>query len=499
MINKILHILAMIFVFPSFAFSEMSYNISPNLKLSLENHLRFSGNSLGNNLDLDNEKRDGVTYAGYTYDMELNITYKDFLISFIRLESNGPFDYDAPVISDKKINTLFGEVVNYGIPEIIPRVEEYWINFFVFYLPVKLKLGQYAYRVGNGYALGGYYENYGFSLSSINENFKWTFSYVKPDIVNKIIIGPQVPQERALDMEYDSNAHFVCFDTLIKCDNCLLQPYIGLLRDTTSSNRRISNFPVPVNEDNLFTVGIDTEIYFDTFHVGFEVAKNFGSANVLGDHSDIIHKGYMAYTDISYSFEKCTPRSKLLISSGNKMDADDVLQGRFNSHSNNAFSVYSPTNANLSDTIYPVAYGPLVATGGGYALNYGIARPSAFGDSYQLNDLILPNVGIDIQIMEKWSISFDYWYLKSFEHAMGILNDKAISLSSDLGHELDFYSSYDVTEHISFSLLTGIFFPGKYYHEKRDDGDILGLAPAPRFDGDADPAYQIELVTEIVF
>ena len=104
---------------------------------------------------------------------------------------------------------------------------------------------------------------------------------------------------------------------------------------------------------------------FDKLNVGFEVAKNFGNANVIGDGSDIVHKGYMAYADVSYSFEKITPRSKLLISSGNKMDSNDVLSGKFNSHSNNSFSAYSPTNANLSDTIYPAAYGPYLATGGG--------------------------------------------------------------------------------------------------------------------------------------
>ena len=62
--------------------------------------------------------------------------------------------------------------------------------------------------------------------------------------------------------------------------------------------------------------------------------------------------------------------------------------------------MYSPTNANLSDTIYPAAYGPYLATGGGYALNYGVARSSVFGDPYQLNDLILPNMGVDFQVTE---------------------------------------------------------------------------------------------------
>ena len=125
----------------------------------------------------------------------------------------------------------------------------------------------------------------------------------------------------------------------------------------------------------------------------------------------------MIYANISYNFGKYIPRSN---------------------HSNNSFSVYSPTNANLFDTMYPASYGPYVATGGGYALNFGIARLSIFGDAYQLNDLILPDVGVDIKVTDKWSVSFDYWYLRSFEHAIGIQNSRAVTLSSDLGHELDF-------------------------------------------------------------
>ena len=497
--NKGSYLFVILFLVPSFVFAETSYDLSPDLKFSIENHLRLSGNTLGNNLDLNSDKSDGVTYMGYTYDTKFNITYKEFLTSFIKLESNGPFDFDAPIVSDRKINTLFGEVDNYSMPEIIPRVEECWIDLVVINLPLKFKIGLYPNQVGNGYALGGYYENYGASIYSANENFQWRVYYVKPDLENKIILGPQVPQERALDVEYDSNAHFMSFDTMIKWGDHSFQPYVGLLHDTTPSTSRVNTYPFPVNEDNLGTIGVDTDINFDKLNIGFEAAKNFGNANVIGNGSDIIHKGYMVYAAVSYSFEKITPRSKFLISSGNKMDGNDVLSGGFTSHSNNSFSVYSPTNANLSDTIYPAAYGPYLATGGGYAMNYGIARPSAFGDSYQLNDLVMPNIGIDVQITEKWSVSFDYWYLRSFEHAIGIRNDRAITLSSDLGHELDFYSSYDLTKHISFNLLTGVFFPGKYYREKRDDGDILGLAPAPRYDGDADLAYQIELATEITF
>lgn len=498
MFNKYIFIVTFIML-PSLAHAETSYDLSTNLKLSVENHLRISGNTLGNTLDLDNDKSDGVTYMGYTYDLKFDVKYKDILTSFVKLESNGPFDFDAPLMSDKKIDTFFGEVNNYSIPEVVPRVEEYWIDSFVFPFPVKFKLGQYPYQVGNGYALGGYYENYGLSVYSPHEDFKWTAYYAKPDLTNKIILGPQIPQEKALDVEYDSSAHFLSFDAIIKWNGYSFQPYIGLLHDTTSSDKRVNSYPFPVNEDNLGTIGIDIDKNIDKLNFGFEVARNFGKANILRDSSDIIHKGYMAYTDVSYRFEKITPRSKLLVSSGNKMEADDVVNGHFLSHSNYAFSVYSPTNANLSDTMYPAAYGPYLATGGGYALNYGIARPSIFGDSYQLNDLILPNVGADIKITYKLSASLDYWYLRNFEHAVGTRDGRAISLSSDLGHELDFYGSYDITEKISFNLLTGIFFPGKYYHEKRHDEDVLGLASAPRFDGGADIAYQIEFATEITF
>jgi hypothetical protein len=362
-----------------------------------------------------------------------------------------------------------------------------------------MKLGLYPHLVGNGYALGGYYENYGVIIYSTDENLEWRVYYAKPDLENKIILGPQVPQERELDVEYDSNAHFMSFDTIIKWDTYSIQPYIGLLHDTTPGNRRTSAYPVIVNEDNLGTIGIDVDMNFHELNIGIEVAKNFGNANIPGDDPDLIHKGYMVHIDTSYTFQKFIPRSRLLVSSGNKMDAEDVVSERFNSRSNNEFSVYSPTNMNLSDTVYPAACGPYVATGGGYALNFGIVRPGAFGDPYQLNNLILPNIGVDIQATEKWSVSVDYWYLKSFEHVLGIRDNRVVTLSSDLGHEFDLYNRYNFTEYISFHFTMGIFLPGKYYHEKRDDRDVLGIAPAPRFDGDADPAYQIELATEIIF
>ena len=113
-------------------------------------------------------------------------------------------------------------------------------------------------------------------------NFQWRVYYVKPDLENKIILGPQVPQERALDVEYDSNAHFMSFDTMIKWGGSFIQPYVGLLHDTTPSSRRVNTYPFPVNEDNLGTMGIDADMNFDKLNVGFEVARILATQMFVG-------------------------------------------------------------------------------------------------------------------------------------------------------------------------------------------------------------------------
>lgn len=49
----------LLFLLLSVAFPETIYNLSPGLKLSLENHARISGNTFGNNQDLDSDVSDG--------------------------------------------------------------------------------------------------------------------------------------------------------------------------------------------------------------------------------------------------------------------------------------------------------------------------------------------------------------------------------------------------------------------------------------------------------
>ena len=72
-------------------------------------------------------------------------------------------------------------------------------------------------------------------------------------------------------------------------------------------------------------------------------------------------------------------------------------------------------------------------------------------------------------------------------------------LSADLGSEIDAFADYELGKGIVVSLLGGYFIPGHYYKEVRDDTEGSLLSPFVRGDGNADPAYQIELALEMKF
>jgi hypothetical protein len=115
-----------------------------------------------------------------------------------------------------------------------------------------------------------------------------------------------------------------------------------------------------------------------------------------------------------------------------------------------------------------------------------------------MTNLIAPNAGIDLTINDKLSLSLDYWYLHTQQPPIGAdydpVNDVYLpyTLPGYLGNELDVYAEYYVNDNITFSFLGGIFFPGDYYHKRRGDADLLGVAAAPRFDGGACNAWVIE-------
>ncbi len=66
-------LLILLFLLPSAAFPETIYNLFTDLKLSLENYLRISGNTFGNNQAIDGDVSDGFSYIGYACDASLNI------------------------------------------------------------------------------------------------------------------------------------------------------------------------------------------------------------------------------------------------------------------------------------------------------------------------------------------------------------------------------------------------------------------------------------------
>jgi outer membrane protein W len=112
---------------------------------------------------------------------------------------------------------------------------------------------------------------------------------------------------------------------------------------------------------------------------------------------------------------------------------------------------------------------------------------------------MLFSLGFDYNFTKKFSVSFDWWYLRSAQRGVGMLAGAAKQLSRDLGNEIDTTFSYFFNDYVSVSLLSAVFFPGKYYEEERDDTDGSLFSPFVRGDGEANNAYQIEASLTLSF
>ena len=284
-----------------------------------------------------------------------------------------------------------------------------------------------------------------------------------------------------------------------------IQPFLGVLLDNTSEGKRTNLFAAPVHKELLGTLGLDYDVTIKDFSFGLEMARNFGAAQSdSADFKDVEHKGYLIYLNSSYKAGKFTPYCQLLYSSGNKVTTEMVNNGdtQFVSGANKAFSVYSPLNLNLFDSHSPgVDSAPLVFLGWGYGISYGVGinRPSTLADISVLDNLIMPSLGFDYDFTEKFSAGLNWWYISSNERGVGTFGGAAIELSRDLGQEIDASFSYKVNKNLNFSLDTGYFIPGAYFREKRDDTGGSLFTPFVRGDGSADPAYQVEFITEFNF
>ncbi|MDP3732423.1 MAG: hypothetical protein Q8R31_05325 [Candidatus Omnitrophota bacterium] len=476
----------------------------------MDTYLRADVVSFKNVVDLDSHNRDDhSTYLGidYNFGFKLDVKKPDQQY-YLKLERNGPWDYSLPLFIHNTV-TVSGpsRIEAYRNDELLPQVEEFWFDLPIANLPLRSKAGLFPYEVGRGFAQGtGTFENYGFNLYQPGDNFSWRFHYFRPDLAYKTRLGPKIRQEKDEGIGYQHNAaNYFAFDATFADDTNKFQPFLGVLLDRTSVNKRTNLFAAPVRKEILGILGLDYDTKVKELALGLELARNFGKAeSESAEFKDIEHKGYLVYTTVSYKAGKFIPHCQFLFSSGNKVTTDMVDNGDevFVSGTNKAFSIYSPLNTNLDDSLSSVLdSAPLVFFGWGNGLNYGAGkkRPSTLADSSVLENMIMPSVGFDYNFTDKFSATVDWWYFKANEKGVGTLGGAAKELSLHLGQEIDLSFYYDVNKNINVSLCTGYFYPGKYFKEERDDTGGSLFTPFVRSDAEADAAYQIEASVEFKF
>lgn len=502
-IGMIIFIIGGFIPFSAPGLAEIKILENKNYIFSLCPYFRTDVVTLKNNIDLDSKNSDDTTtYLGLDYSLGFDFKFKDNgPEAFLKLERNGPYDYDAPVFVHNTLRTSLARLEKYEDSDLLPQVEEFWLDTPLFSLPLRLKGGLFTYCVGHGLSIGTYFENYAVSLFGKGKNLKWNFYYCLPDLNNKSYLGPRIEQEKEQLIDYEhSNAHLFATDVSFAFGENTVQPYIGILYDRTDG-KRYNYFSTPTHKDILGTFGLSTDLVLKELSLGLEGAHNFGKAKSSDSaYKDVEHCGYLIYTGVTYDLERFKPRSRFILASGNKVALEDVGNTSLTSGKNRAFSVYSPLNANLFDAVAPPAIlGPLVAMGRGWGHNYGVNRPTTFADPALFENVILWNFGLDYQLTDKICFTLDWWFLKTKEKGVGTFNTVSKKLSSDLGNEVDFSCYYTLNDNITLSVLTGYFFPGKYYKEERDDTTGSLFTPFIRGDGETNGAYQIELSMECKF
>lgn len=509
MLIKLFVLLIACFILVGCAYSYPIFE-TENFVFSVESYLMLDLINFKNVVGLDsNNKDDKTTYLGIDYSLGFKSEYRNNgPIFYLKLERNGPYDYDAPLFINHKL-TVPGprQIKPYSNTELLPQVEEFWLDLPILSIPLRLKAGLFPYEIGKGFAQGtGTFENYGVSLCYSADNFNWRFHYFRPDLVYKTKLGPTIRQERQEGILYQTNAaNYFTFDMTFLTQGHKLQPFASLLLDSTSEGKRDNTFVTPTDKELLGIFGLDYDFSFRDFSLGLEIARNFGVAySNNDDFKDVEHKGYLLYATAAYNIGKFSPHCQFLLSSGNKVTTEMVDNGdeKFPGGANKAFSIYSPLNMNFWDSLTPsLDSAPLVFLGWGYGLNYGVGinRPSTLADDSVLENLIMPSFGFDYKFTDKFTLTLDYWYIKANERGVGSLEGVAKELSRNLGQEIDLTLSFEVNEHFNISLYSGYFLPGKYFREERDDTEGSLFTPFVRGDGNANAAYQIELVTEFKF
>lgn len=166
---------SLIFILVLFSTKNLCFGLSlldtENIALSIDTYLRADVVSFKNVVDLDSHNRDDhSTYLGIDYSLGFNLNLKkgDQRL-YLKLERNGPSDYDAPVFVHNTLMNTGGVIEEYRNDELLPQLEEFWWDAPL-YGNFRFKIGLYTYEVGNGFSLNGAYENFGFTTSRESEN-----------------------------------------------------------------------------------------------------------------------------------------------------------------------------------------------------------------------------------------------------------------------------------------------------------------------------------------
>ena len=488
-----------------------AYAVKDIVKFQTWPELRLSYNKISNTGDLKTSEGDGLDYASYIYRIPISLQYRSNMSFFVNLIAEGPSHYAAP-LNDLETFVEGSKVKKNGGSASIgyPQISELWLKLYLTYNH-SLQIGQAPYVVGQGYALGGQYNNYGITYAFQKaDKFRWRLRYSILDVENRISILRSKTNEKYLGRAADSSAYLLATDIDVKSGDLTLQPYFGWLHDQTSlEDRNSSTFfgnaaqQFKAKEDNIYTFGGSAAYDSPYADISFEFAKNAGKTTGQPNQnwgSDIHHSGYLIHSEIKGHLGIFTPRAKYILASGNESKIEDLpgaLAGTLKRNENAAFTVFSPLNTNLVDSYAHLAPVPVVAMAGGYGMNYGIRRPGTYNDPHVWENLNAYNLGINIIPHEKVFMMVDYWYLKAVNPAIGRNTaGTLVALPRDLVSEIDYYATYTPCKMFTVGVHGGYFMPGAYYKASRIDAPATWNGAASqtvRVDGTADAAYQVEL------
>ena len=129
MFRQLFIIFAAIFLLRSPCFSATLLE-TQDFILYMDTYLRHDFITFNNIVDLDSRNRDdSTTYLAIDYSLGLRSEFKNGgPIFYLRIERNGPYDYGAPLFVHNTLMTSGGVIERYRNDELLPQLEEFWLD-----------------------------------------------------------------------------------------------------------------------------------------------------------------------------------------------------------------------------------------------------------------------------------------------------------------------------------------------------------------------------------